>query len=281
MIAITERQVNQGIIAGLLACVAVTAGTNTAFADKNPKKSDQKKVQAEQRDVAEARDDLQELQKDLKEAGGRRIKSEAAQRTAAQHIKKVTGELEAKHEVSAGLTKARDAQKVAQEAFDTASAPVLAASKAKPEYQAAVDAAKAASARLKALREDKSLSDADRKKQTSESTQAVFRPSQLEQAALEADPAAKAAREKLTKAGEAVQAARKKVDAAVEKDPALIAAKADLEKAKKDIAAAVQEIERTQQKIAAAQQKLTRESQQLLQQKAQADKNKKKNKNGK
>ena len=225
-----------------------------------------------QADVEKARGEFDELQKQMQAATSRRQKAEVVQREAGPKIKKLTTELERKHEIAVGMNQIRAAQKIAQEAFDRVSAPVLKTVQSSADYKAAAEAAKSASARLKTLRDDKSLSDAERGKLSAEASQAMLRPGQLEQTAVEANPQAKAARAKLVAAEEAVQAARKKVDDAIESDPTMAEIKANVEQSKKDVAEAAREIEQLQPKLAAAQQKMTREAQELATKKAQANK---------
>ena len=107
-----------------------------------------------------------------------------------------------KPEIAIEIAKTQAGQKTAQEAYERVAAPILKNLQATAEYRKASEEAKAAHARLKSLREDKSLGEDERSKQAQEAASVAMRPSELEKAALEADPKAKAARDNLAKAEE-------------------------------------------------------------------------------
>lgn len=220
--------------------------------------------------LQEAREAVRAGQQELLQAVQRHRQAEKEKRTTAAKIDAVRKQVEAKHEAETGFEAARKAMRAAHEEYDRVAALIHEKLKSQPEYQEAFKTAQAAAERRKALLEDESISPEERAKRLAEWNQLVLRPVTLEQAALEADPAAKAAREKLTKVEEAMAAARERLNTAVESDPALRDAIKAFERAKQDLAASERDQQGARLKIAAAEQRLVREEQQVQRKKLQS-----------
>lgn len=263
---------------GLFLCM-----TGSAWAQKgknNQEKKDDQKVAAAERDVAEARDKLQDAEKELKKAQDAKRDAGAELKAAGAKLKKTRDQVETQLEKEHKIESALADQSAAQQAYDKAKEPVIAAVKTTVEHQAAIKSAEVAQAKIKDIKGNLLLAEAERRKQLSDASLATLLPSKLEQAAVDADPAAKDAKAKLATAAEKVAALREKIRKAVESNGEIKTAQKVFDQAKLADDKAKDKLATEARQAADAAQKLAREQAQLAQAKAADKKNDGKN-NGK
>jgi hypothetical protein len=173
--------------------------------------------------------------------------------------------LERKHEEATGVAAARESQRAAKEEFTAASRPLLATLREQADYQAAVTAAEAAKTRLRTLSDDKAITAEERASLAKTLSRQALAPSQLERAAIDADPKARAAHEKLERATELVAAAVDKLEQAIARDPELKQAMQTLDKARDEFVDARRQVAVQERKAEQSAELLARDEAQLKQ----------------
>jgi hypothetical protein len=265
-----------------LGLILLTSGSSWAQKSKNnQEKKDDQKVNAAQQDVKQAQDKLRDAERDRDKAQAAKREADVELKSAGAKLKKTRDQVESKLEKENKVESALADQLAAQQAYDRAKEPVLTALKAKPEHQAAVKAADAARAKIKDIRGNLLLAEAERTRQLSDASLATLLPSKLEQVAVDADPAAKDAKAKLTTAADKVAALREKIRKAVESDGEIKAAQKVFDQAKLADDKAKDKLATEVRQAAEAAQKLAREQARLAQAKAQDKANDGKNKKNK
>lgn len=228
-------------------------------------KRDDEKIKDAKEDVKVAQDKLKDDQKELQDAQKVLVEAEAKEKSARQKLDEIRKRIEAKAESGSGLDKALAAQDAAKKIFDEAAAPVLKTLKESPAYQAAVKKVADADARLKSIRANESLSTEAKRRELILASKDKLATNELEQAALEADSSAKAARAKLTDAQDRVNQIRAKIRNQIDADPEIKSSLQAMRSAAEATEVAGQKMQRIRDKIAADTAKLAREQQQVKQ----------------
>lgn len=281
----------RGALLGACLVLTLTLDWSSCFAqNKNNRdlareRKDDQKIKDAKEDVKEAQDKLKDDQKALQDAQKAVAEAEAKEKTARQKLDEIRKRIESKAESGSGIDKALAAQEAARKTFDEAAAPVLKTLKGTPAYQAAAKKAAGADARLKTIRADESLSIEAKRRELVLASKDKLATSELEQAALEADPSAKSARAKLADAQDRVNQIRAKIRNQIDSNPEIQSSLQAMRSAAEATEIAGQKMQRIRDKIAADNAKLTREQQQVKQaeaaDKANDNKNKKPNNKGK
>jgi len=208
--------------------------------------------------VAKAKEHLSAERKTVDEA-------RAAERAAAAALdkirakgKEVRAQIQAEHDSTPEMKAAREQADTNRATYEQLSGPLLAKLKAGSEYQAAVVAFEKAQ---RAFRGSAKESDAEAARLTKQykTTQAAI--GNLEDAAVDADPQAKAARAARKESDDKLHALCQKRDAAIKHDPRLAGlmtefktAEAKLAEAKAKLAAKVRELSEAERRLKAAEQ---------------------------
>lgn len=235
-------------------------GNNKNQADE---RKEDERVRAAKKAVDDAQNHMKDAQRELQESTARLHKAEAAHKAAIDKAQAARRQAEDEHEAKLGMPALQKQQADAQSAYDAAAAPVVQKLKATGPYQAAVNEATAAKQELQTLKQAQPVGGGDRNPRESELIRTTLKPAELEKAALAADPAAQAARQRLTGVQANVAAARDKVKSAVEGDSRLRGALKALDASNADLAKAKTEFARDRDKVPAALAKVNREKAQL------------------
>lgn len=261
--------------------VSTCLAQNKNNRDLARERKDDQKIKDAKEDVKEAQDKLKDDQKVLQDAQKAVADAEAKEKAARQKLDEIRKRIEAKAESGSGIDKAIAAQEAAKKVFDEAAAPVLKTLKGTPAYQAAAKKAADADARLKTIRADESLSVEAKRRELVLASKDKLATSELEQAALEADPSAKSARAKLADAQDRVNQIRAKIRNQIDADPQIQSSLQAMRSAAEATEFAGQRMQRIRDKIAADAAKLAREQQQVKQAEAADKANDNKNNNSK
>lgn len=264
-----------GFLIGLLVLsmtmpAAAAGNAKPTNAQRNDERHENEAVRKAQQDLKAARDSESDAERSVRRAQDQLQTAERSLLQAGNNLKKVRDELEKRHAESAGLLNARKAAEAARLSYQSTGDPVLRRLSETAAYRQAVEAAALADKRLETLRSEGEGESDDLRRQRAEAARIKLVPSQLERAALDAEPSLAAERARLIAAEDAVTVARKTVDRALERDPVVKAATDRVESARQDVASARRSLEKEQRQLTDARQKVARE-QQDLQQKIAAD----------
>jgi hypothetical protein len=247
------------ILCAVLLALAAVPAPGQAQKNKNDEKREDARVKAAKKDLDEASDKLKDAQRELDQAVGKLKKAEKERESAIDRAQNERTKAEREHEGKLGIPKALETQEKAQQAYDSAAVPVLAALKKSAEYLAALESAARAKEELKLVRENTSLAAAEREARLSQLTRTALAPAELEKKTLESDPETRKAAERLAAARAELAKLRAEIRAKVESDPQLRDALADLERANKEHDKAEAEAVREKKSVAEAQARVARE----------------------
>jgi hypothetical protein len=244
-----------------MAGAVVVALASLVFAQKpdNKGKGRNNDEKRENQRVDEAREALQSARQALEQAQRDVDKTEQEFKTDARRMQSAEEAARAKHADDPAVSKAKDVRVAAKAGFERLQQPLLETLQATAEYQAAVQQAAAARKRLEEIRGQTTLTVEERARKVKEQQQLVGKPALLEQAAIDADPDAKAAQEQLKLADHAFAKANQARDEKIEQDPELKQARSTFEAAKRNrektqaaVARARQQAEQASQRLASA-----------------------------
>ena len=208
---------------------------NAVFAQKNPaqEQKDDQKIRDAENALKTAKSKLDDAQKDLKTAGDKANKADREHDAALAVVKKARLAAQEKQDEAPAIRDALAAQERAKAAYDKLVEPLLEKLHAAAEYRTVATAAETARNRLRTIRSE-GLPPAQMEAEVTVLNRTITEPSKLDQATIEKDSAAAAAREKLLAAQNKVGELRKDARELVEKDPQLRKAVAEVEKAEKE-----------------------------------------------
>jgi hypothetical protein len=244
------------------------AVTNVDAAPKNNRQEEQREtahVKRAQQQVRQAQDKLSDAGRVMRQAETLVAHAQTSQKQTMQRAKQLRDELIGKHESSSGVIAARDAHQAAKSELDRLSAPLVARLREQSAYKAAAQAAEAAQARLRTVADDNRLTADQRAALAKQLSQTSLEPGRMERAAVDADLAARRAREKVESATEAVAAAVDKLQQHIERDPQWLTALAELKQAAAENEAAEAQLRAAQQQTSRAVELLDTEQAQLKQ----------------
>jgi hypothetical protein len=158
--------------------------------------------------------------------------------TAKANLKAVVQKETAKFEASADYLSAKNDLAKAQGAYDAAAAPVLAKVDASADYTTAIQSKNDAQAKMQALRDSGGGSPDDMEALAQQSMQASSQAHQLEQSALEEDPAVIEAKANVVAAQAKVAEKRSEFNQNLQTLPDYVSAKSAVDAADKKLAAA-------------------------------------------
>lgn len=205
--------------------------------------SSTKTLQSYQQEVTSAQTALQSAQQALALA-------EQQFRAAGKAFHTAEEEARRNHQNDPEFARARSEVDVARAALEELRAPIIDKLHATPEFTAAQTRATAARRAIDELGDDASPEDRD---QVLSRVQAdLHRPEQMEQAAIQADPAARSASERLKAAEKALAAAAARKKEAIDNDSGVQSARSRLDAAKGDRDRARLSLAQAQQQLSAA-----------------------------
>lgn len=242
-----------------LAVLLALVGSSFAWAQKGDGKNSKGKGNHDEQRVEQARDAVQSARQALQQAERDVDKAEQEFKAAAKNVQSSEEAARGKHANDPAVSKAKDAREAAKSGFEGLRRPLIEKLHATAEHQAAVKQADAARKRLDEIRAETALTVDERARKVKEQQQLVGKPSLLEQAAVDADPQAKAAQDQLKLADQAFAKANQGRDEKIEQDPDLKQARSKFEAARKSrekvqaaVARARQQAEQASQRLASA-----------------------------
>jgi chromosome segregation ATPase len=238
----------------VLLCLATTTLCPAQDRGKDGKGSN-KRPNPEQQ-LEQARSSVTSARQALQAAGTASAAAEQSLRTAGRELRETEEKARDKHSKAPEFVRAKAARDAARDEYERISQPVLDTLHETTEYEAALRDAQDARRKLEASRSDTSLTEERRMQKAKDLQPVIGKPAQLEAEAIDADPDAGAARERLREAEQALAKANARRNEAVQQDPDLKTARSRLESAR-------QERVQTQRAIDSAQQDLIR-AEQLL-----------------
>ncbi len=262
---------NCSVLRGVLVAMLIVAGSANAQNKGKSSDANRKDEQRENARVKEAQQAVDKAQqahrdaaKDVTAASQQLTRAEASKRQAVDQAQDVRKQVQEQQESRLGLPALLTQQDAAQKAYDAAAAPVLQALHATGPYLAAVADAKAAHEELQAARRaNPSAVEAGNEDALSALVRRTLKPGELEKAAVEANPAAQAARQALGRVQDKVKAAREATKMAVESSSSLRSALNELDSRNTAVDRAKADLARDRQRLAAAAGKVEQERQQL------------------
>lgn len=241
------------------------AAPKKSQADRNDEQREDQRVDAARKSVREAEESAKADQKAELEAT--KVVTEARRRhkLAAAELKSAREKQTATEEETRGVASLVAETKRHQTELDQLAEPLLKSLRSGTAYKAAQDKAKAALAELQKIRGTPAANEPDesgmpRGKSLLKTT---LRPVEMEQAVLEANPAAQAVSKRLTAAQEKVAEARRQVEMAVENSGAVKQALAGLKAADREVEQAERQGDSARKKSATSTAKLARAQQDL------------------
>lgn len=174
-----------------------------------------------------------------------------------------------------GLGAAQATDAAARREADAAQTALIAEIKKQPDYLAATKEAGEASAKLRTVRDDTSLSDEQRQKKSSELSALIRRPAEIEKEKLASDPGLKKMLTQVAEAAAKLAAVRQEVQLAIAGDASVKAATDAAKKSDTDFEKEKGDLAKVQKEVTTAQAKVTTEIQQY-QRAVTADQKKKK-----
>lgn len=256
-------------LASLQLAIALSCVSLAAHAAPQNSKGLGDDIKRADRDIAAARDKLQSAKKQADEAKAHLRKAAAALEKATDHAGDVRRKVEQEHDSAPPLVAARKLMEAHQAEFEDASRPVLEKLRQQAEYAAAVEQRDGLKAKASGT------PSSERESLAKQYAAALAAVRSLEATALQTDPKAKSAKEKLAAAGSKVQALVTQRNEAVDRDSRLVDARRELDKAKGEAAKAKQKAEAESKQFADAERKVKHEEQQKhnLQQKQKQQQN--------
>lgn len=221
------------------------------------------RVQEAQKDLKQAKDKLTTAEKQFQTAQKSHNDAEAKEKAAMKSAVAVRQKVQERLEKAAGVEALVTESKGAQTDYDKIRNPLIEALKKTPDYQKASTEGTAAMTQLKEVRSQKGLTEKERKSMTAGLNEKAMKPGKFEQAAIDADPKAKAAREALEAVQKKLNAAREKIKKDVEADRETIAAaksvddaRAESKKTSEALARESLQLEQAREHVAAVEQRL-------------------------
>jgi len=251
-----------------------------ARADKNPKGLADD-IKRQEKEIAEAHKKLNAAKGEADAAKAALKKSQGALERATSKVGDVRRSVQAEHDAAPSLVAARKKVETDRAALEQHTAPILERLKQSPAYRDAVVARDQAKSELGTL--PSSATTQERVAVGKKYSDAIAVVRQLEKAAIDADPKAKAARAAVDDAEASGRHLIEKRDQAIDQDARLKSAKNDLDSAKSDLAKAKSKAESESRQLASAKNHLDSEEKQKkdLEHKRQQQKNNNKKPQGK
>lgn len=250
------------ILLGFVALVACGWLAPTAWAQQSGSKNNKNKnnaVQREKQDVKQAKSKLADAKKQADAAKESLRRANAAREKAIDTVADVRGRVEREHDLSTELVAGRRKSDEARQRYDDLTTPILKKLETQPEYQAAATRRDELKRTLGKL--DNGAPKAELDAAEAEYKAALGNLRKLENAAIENDSAARAARNAMNDSQAKARDLIAKRDAAVDSDYRLVNAKrelenakVELEKAKNKMAQEIRQLEEAQRKLVAEQQ---------------------------
>lgn len=205
------------------------------FAQKNPaqEQRDDQRIRDAENALRTAKSKLDEANKDLKSAIDKENKTEREHQAELAAVKKARAAAQEKQDEAPALRDAEGVFSRAKAAYDKVVEPILEKLHATDDYRQAIAAAEAARNRLRTIRTE-GLVQAELDIEVGILNKTINEPAKLDQAAIEKDAAAAAAKEKLMAAQAKLGELKKDARELVDKDPALRKAIMEVEKAEKE-----------------------------------------------
>jgi hypothetical protein len=245
-----------------------------AFADNKSKSAND--VKRADREADAARGKAQAERKQAEEARNQYRKAAATLERQIDQTGDVRKKVEHELDNAPPLANARRQREIAQSEFEDARRPILEKLRGQTDYIAAERRVETAKAQMNAA------SAVDRAQLAQEFSVASAALRVIETQALDADPAARSAKERFDAAGERVRELIAKRREAVERDPRLVASIRELEQAKQEAAKARAKAEAETRQLADAERKAAieeRQKQDLIRKQRTQQNNKNNNKN--
>ena len=190
-------------------------------------------------------------------------KAQSAFQVASNHVQQARQSAAQKHGAEIGMTAAIGERDAATHKINARRNAIEAEIKTRADYQAAVGDADAARKRLSDLPEDKSLTDEQRRKLTSELSAKIRRPTEMRKAADTGDPQLQQANEQMQAATKKIIGLQPQVKKAIDSDPAVTKAIEQEKQALTALEKARSAAARADQDFNTAQTTLNRQSDQL------------------
>ncbi len=206
-------------------------------ANRKDEARENERVDRARKSVREAEEQVQDRQKGAAAAAKELEAARSEFRRLGTVLKKLREELQDRAEREGGLPALLAERAKSQETFDELARPIVARLKGSPEFTAAQADAARALAELQRVRGTAAANAATPDGGTVGQTllKRTLRPAELEQAAVDAVPAARDARRKMTELQTRVATLRKQVADAVAQAPEVLRAQKELEQAQGDV----------------------------------------------
>lgn len=270
------RLLNTAVLVRVVVFGAATLPTLFTPAWAQNKNNKNAAVKREQHDVQEARDKVNAAKREADAAKQAARAADGVYDKAVKHVADVRRTIEQMHDSEPALQEARRKQQAIHDEFEALKKPILEKLAQSATYQAAIQAREAVRQKLANLPVGAAATERETLGSEHQVAQTAVR--QMEDAAINGDSKAKAARVELSSAEAKVRAQVEKRNAAVDRDPRLAEAKKELDKSKDKLAQAKQKLATELKQLADAEKKLNHEEAQKRQAEQAAKKNNNNNK---